>query len=1210
MKKRNYQISVWGAAFMAACSLGNSASALTYDTNTTHSSSPAWSENVTINSGVTVTLGQNVLIGQTKDITIDLNGTLVMNSAKTDNHGAGNSFINGNNKAIQFTGTGTLVHNGTGRLAMQSNGYKGAGGYSIKFAFSDGALIDIQKGTLVNGGWNQQNWNDNKADLRIASGANLDLWDGSNMKVDSLVGSGTITSGSTASRFVDFGLGNSTWIVNGKQQTPEFSGTIASGKNIHLHKYGTGTQILSGAYLSNGTAYISGGTLQIGNGTKGYIGTSSGVEVRENGRLVINSAQITSLRKGFTGAGVVDVTKGTLEILNSTAFTGTMNVANGGLLALGTVDELTNVTTADGAKLALYVSSTDTTGFTLDTFNAEKAARANATVQFFAPYGKTLTTADTGDYLKGTTSVGVQVSNGGTLMFDNGADSVTTIASQITTGGTAVINSGKVVVNSATPANGNARFDFSKITVNDGGHLLWDGVVARQTRSMTYLVNEGGVLEFAMTGNYASNTTEQAANSLANGSGSVTFNGAGTIRVTGGNYLHAAHGNVQFTMQMDSGGWLEILDGQLVNGGYSKQTWGNNKGSVYIAEGAALNLWNSSAWAHMDGLTGKGYIIRGTSGRIDFGQDNHSTFENNTALFEGTICGSSDNHTPNPNASTSISVRMHGTGTQILAGLNNYTGTTEVQGGTLQFGNGGATGNIGTGNVDIRGGELKFNNTIVNTLNNLNGYGKLTNANSGKVTTAANPENFRGTLNPETENAVIEFAPEEFGTVQLPGNITGKGTVVFRTNAGSTLKMASNSVAKDATVEISGGNITVGDNFDGTLKAAENVTLTMPQNYTGSPYTMTLYENNTVKDGRITPTSDLSDVTVKVYDEKVFDMSQAANNGVSTSVAAYIPNDYSALSYTNKITVLKDLTLDFGGQFDDRLGIWVKPLDADGNPIDGAEWRTLLDYRSDICKWHQADAVTLAAGNYLIDLRVSENGGGQNAQARDAYNDFMGIGLRLNGTSNWFNFDVNTENGFVGLLDGSIVSGTAKTDAVFDGNFDIAEGKTVTFDNPHATMEKYDIDSTVTGKGTLKFTDSANSGVKYDVNIDSEGAIVFAEGVDLAFTVGLENTEPLVSADSVTFEGLNEIFLTLEGDAPEGIDVLTLIETSDADSLVGFDLAALNIIAEDANMRWAPSLANGVLSLTLGNSNSVPEPAAWVLLLAGAFGILKLRRKH
>ncbi len=1209
MKKINRYLTAW--SFAALYSLeAVSAFGVTYDTNTTFSTAPAWSENVTINSGATVTLGQNVLIGQTKDITIDLNGTLVMNSAKTDNHGTGNSFINGNNKAIQFTGTGTFVHNGTGRLATQSGQYKGAGGYAIKFAFSDGALIDIQKGTFVNGGWSQQNWGSNQADLRIASGASVDIWNGSNMAVDSLVGSGTITSGQSSAQFVDFGKANSTWIVNGKQQTPEFSGTIASGKNIHLHKYGTGTQILSGAYLSNGTAYISGGTLQIGNGTKGYIGTSSGVEVRENGRLVINSAQITSLRKGFTGAGVVDVTKGTLEILNSTAFTGTMNVANGGLLALGTVDELTKVTTADGAKLALYVSSTDTTGFTLDTFNAEKAARANATVQFFAPYGKTLTTADTGDYLKGTTSVGVQVSNGGTLMFDNGADSVTTIGSLISGTGTAIVNSGKVIVNSATPANGNSRFAPAQLTVNDGAAVLYDNVVPNQSQAMTITINEGGVVEFARTDAPNTGNGHSGVNSLSNGSGVMTIKGAGTLRVTGQDYLYDASGNVSFTMAMSSGGLLDIQGGEFVNGGHSKQSWSSNKGSVNIAEGAAFNLWDGSD-IYIDGLTGKGDVIRGKGGRmIVIGQDNHSTFEDQTALFEGVLCGSAGNHDADPSKASGLHIRKVGTGTQIMAGDNNYTGNTDIRGGTLQFGNGGATGKIGTGAAQMNGGELKFNTTRENTITSLTGYGKLSSANSGKVTVNTDPSAFRGTVNVETENAVIEFAPEEFGTVQLPGNITGKGTVVFRTNAGSTLKMASNSVAKDATVEISGGNISVGNDFDGTLKAAENVTLTMPQNYTGSPYTMTLYENNTVKDGRITPTSDLSDVTVKVYDEKVFDMSQAANNGVSTSVAAYIPNDYSALSYTNKITVLKDLTLDFGGQFDDRVGIWVKPLDADGNPIDGAEWRTLLDYRSDVCKWHQADAVTLAAGNYLIDLRVSENGGGQNAQGRDAYNDVMGIGLRLNGTSNWFNFDVNTENGFVGLLDGSIVSGTAKTDAAFDGNFDIAEGKTVTFDNPHATMEKYDIDSTVTGKGTLKFTDSANSGVKYDVNIDSEGAIVFAEGVDLAFTVGLENTEPLISADSVTFEGLNEIFLTLEGDAPEGIDVLTLIETSDADSLVGFDLAALNIIAEDANMRWAPSLANGVLSLTLGNSNSVPEPAAWILLLAGAFGILKLRRKH
>ena len=662
-------------------------------------------------------------------------------------------------------------------------------------------------------------------------------------------------------------------------------------------------------------------------------------------------------------------------------------------------------------------------------------------------------------------------------------------------------------------------------------------------------------------------------------------------------------------MAMAPGGWLEILDGQFCNGGYSQQTWGSNKGSVYIAEGAGLNLWDSTAWAHMDGLTGKGYIFRGNGGRVDVGQNNHATFENQTAIFEGTICGSSDGHTPNANNTTNIAIRKVGTGTQIFAGRNNYTGLTEIQAGTLQFGNGGATGNIGTGNVDIRGGELKFNNTIVNTLNNLNGYGKLTNANSGKVTTAANPENFRGTLNPETENAVIEFAPEEFGTVQLPGNITGKGTVVFRTNAGSTLKMASNSVAKDATVEISGGNISVGNDFDGTLKAAENVTLTMPQNYTGSPYTMTLYEDTTDTTGAITPTMTENVELVKVYDEKVYDMSQAANSGDGNQVAKYIPNDYAALSYTNTITVLKDLTLDFTGQFDDTQGVWVKPLNADGTEIEGAEWQTLLNYAGR-CAVNTATGVTLSAGTYLLDVRVGEYSGGQVAQARDAYNDFMGIGLRLNGTSNWFNFDVNTENGFVGLLDGSIVSGTAKTDAVFDGDLDIAEGKTVTFDNPHATMEKYDIDSTVTGKGTLKFTDSADSGVEFDVNIDSEGSLVFADGVNLGLTVDLAALDTPVTAENVTFEGNNTLNVYLTGEAPEDIEMLTLIETPNTDTLTGLTLDGVNIFAEDDDLRWFTELTNGSLMLTLGNTNSLPEPATWVLLIAGAFGILKLRRKQ
>ena len=935
MKKNCLQITAWSSALLLSAA-AHSAFAVTFDTDTTFSSAPTWNENVTISSGATVTLGENILIGQTQDITIDIDGSLVMNNTKTDSHGGANSLVVASNKSLEITGSGTFVKTGSGRLAAQSGNHKGAGGYSIRFAMDDGALIDIQQGTLVNGGYATQNWADNKADMRIASGASMDIWDGSSTKVDSLVGSGTVTSGSTAARWLDIGMANSTWLVDGAQQTPEFTGTFASGKNISVCKYGTGTQILSGAFLSTGYVQVANGTLQIGNGTNGYIGTNAIVNIYADKTLVFNTNQLSSLRQAVTVAGTLDIQKGTVEIINVPNVTGAVKVASGAHLALGSAVALDKFTIADGSTLSLYVSSTDTTGFTLDTFNAEKTARPNTTVQLFAPTGKTLTSADTGDYLKGTTSIGVQVADGGTLLFDNGADSVTTIGSSITNTGSAVIGSGKVVVNSATPAAGNARFALPKITVNDGATLVYDNIVPQQAQAMTFTINKGGVLEFARTGTPNAGTNETIDKALSSGSGVVTVNGAGTLRVTGQDYLYTANGNVNFVMAMASGGLLDIQGGEFVNGGYYSQTWSDNKGSVNIAEGAAFNLWDGSD-IYIDGLTGKGNVIRGKDGRmIVIGQDNHSTFEDQTALFEGVLCGSAGNHNADPSKASGLHIRKVGTGTQIMAGDNNYTGNTDIRGGTLQFGNGGATGKIGTGAAQMNGGELKFNTTRENTITSLTGYGKLSSANSGKVTVNTDPSAFRGTVNVETENAVIEFAPAEFSTVELPGNITGEGTVSYKTNADSTLKMAGISVDEGATVKVSGGNVLLGTGFHGTLSTTEDVVMTIPQNYTGSPYTMTLYEDQADATGAITPMMS-EGIDVIHYDEKVFDMSQAANSGDGNQVLKYIPNDYAALSYTNTITVLKDLTLDFTGQFDDTQGVWVKPLNADGTEIEGAE---------------------------------------------------------------------------------------------------------------------------------------------------------------------------------------------------------------------------------------------------------------------------------
>ena len=171
---------------------------------------PAWSDNVNITSTGQAILANNVLIGQTKDITINIasGGVLSMSSTITDNHGVNNILIPANNQSLQFTGTGTFIKLGTGAIAMQNANVTGAGGYSAKFAFDDGGLIDVQEGTLRNGGYNSQNWASNKGDLRIASGASFDVWDGKDVTVDSLVGAGTIANGTAVAKVLTIGRFN------------------------------------------------------------------------------------------------------------------------------------------------------------------------------------------------------------------------------------------------------------------------------------------------------------------------------------------------------------------------------------------------------------------------------------------------------------------------------------------------------------------------------------------------------------------------------------------------------------------------------------------------------------------------------------------------------------------------------------------------------------------------------------------------------------------------------------------------------------------------------------------------------------------------------------------------------------------------------------------------------------------------------------------
>jgi autotransporter-associated beta strand protein len=83
---------------------------------------------------------------------------------------------------------------------------------------------------------------------------------------------------------------------------------------------------------------------------------------------------------------------------------------------------------------------------------------------------------------------------------------------------------------------------------------------------------------------------------------------------------------------------------------------------------------------------------------------------------------------------TGNSVTKVGTGTWTLSGDNTYTGTTTISGGTLQIGDGGNSGLLGTGNVTDNAALVfnRFDTVVVS--NSVSGSGSLTQAGAGLLT--------------------------------------------------------------------------------------------------------------------------------------------------------------------------------------------------------------------------------------------------------------------------------------------------------------------------------------------------------------------------------------------------------------------------------------------------------------------------------------------
>ena len=111
-----------------------------------------------------------------------------------------------------ITGSGIFRKSGPGILGLDG---QNPGGHPVTFNLT-GGTIDIQGGTLRNGGWGGGIWTNNLASMNVAAGAMFDFWGGQSMTVDALNGSGTIDSTKYgASQTLTVGVNNGSGTFSG-----------------------------------------------------------------------------------------------------------------------------------------------------------------------------------------------------------------------------------------------------------------------------------------------------------------------------------------------------------------------------------------------------------------------------------------------------------------------------------------------------------------------------------------------------------------------------------------------------------------------------------------------------------------------------------------------------------------------------------------------------------------------------------------------------------------------------------------------------------------------------------------------------------------------------------------------------------------------------------------------------------------------------------
>ncbi len=326
----------------------------------------------------------------------------------------------------------------------------------------------------------------------------------------------------------------------------------------------------------------------------------------------------------------------------------------------------------------------------------------------------------------------------------------------------------------------------------------------------------------------ATGTASTLSTNITGASTSLTYAGPGTLILagTGDSYSGATSinaGILQFSqvLTMSANSAVTVNNGGTlaVNVGGTGEFTDGNGTSTAGTIGGLLN-----------GVGGQGSSVTFASG---------STLGIDTTNATGPITYSSNI------TNSGLAVNKLGTGTLILTGANTYSGITTITAGTLQIGNSGTTGSLGSGSVTDNG-ILAFNfssGTTATVANIISGTGKIVQDGAGTVILSAT------SVSPNTETGgafIYAGVLEVANTMNDLGSVSSNSSptidagalrvdVTLATSRGAFLG------ATTSTIDVASGKTVT---FNGAIANATSLTGTLNVNGTSGTDTGTLQLNS------------------------------------------------------------------------------------------------------------------------------------------------------------------------------------------------------------------------------------------------------------------------------------------------------------------------------------------------------------------------------